>query len=359
MRVLHLETGRHLYGGPRQVLYLLGGLTAEGIDNLLVCPEGSAPATQAKRDGLTVQEISFGGDADVLSVFRIQKLIQTFKPDLVHIHSRRGADSWGLIAAGWAGVPVVVSRRVDHVDPAWLANWRYRRVSRVVAISDVIRQVVLSQGVDEEKVVVVHSAVDVEEWTAPRRPEALRKEFSLPAGLPTVAMAAQFISRKGHLDLIQALVQPDMPSLAMVLFGQGPLEEEVRSAIVAAGLTDRVRMPGFRSDLPEWLSSFDMMAHPAHKEGLGVAVLQGSAAALPIVGCRAGGVPEIVIDGQTGILVPPGNPIALGAALKSLALDQVRAREMGGCGRTLVSEKFSVTAMVKGNLAVYRDVLGR
>lgn len=357
MRVLHLETGRHVYGGARQALDLVQGLQGLGVSNLLICPAGSDVCSAALEMELPVECLPYGGEVDLFAIPRLKRHIQGWQPDVVHLHSRRGADSLGLIAARWAGVPVVLSRRVDHEDAAWLARWRYRNADRIVAISDIIRQVVLSQGAEEGKVALVYSAVDVDQWTAPRDPEGLRAAFSLPRDLPALAMVAQFIPRKGHRDVIAALSDPAVPPVAAVLFGQGALLESTRQAVRDAGLDDRVKLPGFRNDLEQWLPSFDALVHPASAEGLGVAVLQGGASALPVIGGEAGGIPEIIVDGETGILVTPGDVEQLGRAINAVVLDPARARAMGDRGRERVRRHFSVDVMVQGNLDVYRDLL--
>jgi glycosyltransferase involved in cell wall biosynthesis len=127
----------------------------------------------------------------------------------------------------------------------------------------------------------------------------------------------------------------------------------------AAGLAGAVRFTGFRHDLPRWLGGLDMLVHPADMEGLGVSLLQASAAAVPIVTSRAGGLPEAVQDGVTGILCPPGDVAALGAAIDRLAGDAALRARFGAAGRARILAEFSIDAMVDGNLRVYRQVLGR
>lgn len=360
MKTVHLETGRHLYGGGAQVLHLLGGLQRRGHDPLLVAPEGSAIAQGARERGLRVETLSFGGEADLPFVLRFRKLLVREAPALVHLHSRRGADTLGWAAARLAGVPVVLSRRVDNPEPGWVARVKYARYDRVVAISEEIRRVLLSEGVAPDQVVTVRSAVDpsvLPHHCGDRA--AFRREMGLPEDARVAGMAAQFIPRKGHDVLLEAVpvVLERVPRARFLLFGRGPREEEIRGAVAAAGLEDAVRIVGFRTDLPALLPCLDLLVHPAFKEGLGVALLEAGAAGLPIVASRAGGIPETLVDGETGILVPPGDAAALAEALADLLGDETRSREMGQAARRFVEEERSVDAMVEGNLAVYRSVL--
>ncbi|MFP4607880.1 MAG: glycosyltransferase, partial [Thiohalospira sp.] len=121
MRILHVETGRHLYGGAAQVLYLLEGLARSGCESHLACPADSAIVKAARDAGIPVHDTGRGGDLAPAMALRLRRLLGRLRPDLVHVHSRRGADPWGGLAARWAGVPAVLSRRVDNPEPRWWA----------------------------------------------------------------------------------------------------------------------------------------------------------------------------------------------------------------------------------------------
>jgi glycosyltransferase involved in cell wall biosynthesis len=360
MKILHVEAGRHLYGGARQVAYILEGLRARGIENLLACPPGSDIAAAAAPFA-QVLPIAMGGDADAGMALRLAALIRRHRPDLLHLHSRRGADVWGGIAACVAGVRCVLSRRVDNPEPRWLAGLKYRLYDHVITISEGIRAVLLGEGLAPRKVSCVRSALDATPWLVPVDRAAFCAEFGLPADALTIGMAAQLIPRKGHRYLLDALpaLCARFPTLQVLMFGKGPLEGALRDEIAAHGLGDRVQLAGFRDDLPRWLGGLDVLAHPADMEGLGIALLQAAAAAVPVVASRAGGLPEAVEDGVTGILVPPGDVATLGAALAQLLADAPLRQRLGAAGRARILAEFSINAMVEGNLAVYRKVLAQ
>ncbi len=360
MKILHVEAGKHLYGGARQVLYIVEGLAARGVTNLLVCPAGSEMARQQPA-GTRVVAMKMGGDGDLGMVSRLASLIRAEKPDLVHLHSRRGADTWGGLAARLAGVPCVLSRRVDNPESRLAVAIKYRLYDHVITISEGIRQVLLSEGLAPGKVSCVRSAVDATPYLVPVDRAAFCAEFGLPADALVAGVVAQLIPRKGHRYLLAALpaLLARHPALQVLIFGQGPLEAELRAEVEAAGLSGAVRFTGFRHDLPRWLGGLDMLVHPADMEGLGVSLLQASAAAVPIVTSRAGGLPEAVQDGVTGILCPPGDVTALAAAIDRLAGDAALRARFGAAGRARILAEFSIDAMVDGNLRVYRQVLGR
>ncbi len=172
LRVLHLETGKHVYGGALQVLLLVEGLKRRGIENLLVVPEGSDIEAQARSRGLPVHPLPMAGEADLFFPPRFRRLIRSTAPDLVHLHSRRGADTLGGLGARWAGVPVVLTRRVDNPEPAWVLAAKYRLFDRVITISEAIRRVLMRQGVDPGRIRCVHSALDPSPFEGPCRRDA-------------------------------------------------------------------------------------------------------------------------------------------------------------------------------------------
>ncbi|MEY6431302.1 glycosyltransferase family 4 protein [Thioalkalicoccus limnaeus] len=360
MKVLHVETGRHLYGGAQQVVYLLRGLQSRGIANILACPRGSDIA-RAARDLAEVREMWVGGDLDLTLVARLGRLIDRVRPDLIHLHSRNGADLMGGLAGRWRGCPVVLSRRVDNPEPRWLVTRKYRLYDRVVAISDAIGQVLLAEGLPPAKLRVVRSAVEL----SPDLPQGTRAEIAARLGLDEQAswlgVVAQLIPRKGHRYLIEALpgLLAAHPRLQVVFFGQGASERQLREQVEAARLTAPVRFVGFRDDLAECLPWLDLLVHPATMEGLGVALLQTAAAGVPIVASQVGGIPEVVRDGHNGFLVRPADPAALGAACRRLLDDPALRRQMGLAGRELIRRHFSTDRMVAGNLAVYEELAPR
>lgn len=363
MKVLHVEAGMHLHGGALQVVFLMRGLAARGVDVVLACPVGSEVAAAVKAMGLRVHEMTMGGDPDIGLIFRLGRLIRSENPDVLHLHSRRGADVWGPIAGRVYGVPAVLSRRVDNPESPLWAALKYRLPRHVVTISQGIRDVLLSEGVPAERISCIPSAVDTTQYR-PRRGELpwFRQEFGLPDDALVIGMVAQFIERKGHTTLLQAL--PDVlarhPSVRVLLLGRGPLRDGIAARVAADPLLSGcVKLPGFRHDMDRILPCLDVLAHPASMEGLGVALLQAAACCVPIVAGRAGGIPEIVQPGVNGELIEPGDAQALSRALNAL-LDSADLRErMGAAGRQWVERHFSVDSMVEGNLGVYNALLGR
>jgi len=353
---VHVETGRHLYGGARQVLTLIRGLTARGHRCTLVCPHASAIAAAARREGFTVHDMSMVGAFDISFAWRLVGFVRRIRPDLVHVHSRRGADTFGGIAARFAGVPAVLSRRVDSADLPGFGRLKYAPYRRVIAISSCIREQLAALGVPAAKLRLVRSAVAGAAERASAA--AFRDEFNLSADAFPIAVVAQLIPRKGHRYFLEAVaaLRDAHPEIRVILFGTGPLQAELAAQVNSLGLGGTVHMVGYHPDLARFIGHFELLVHPAEREGLGIAVLEAQAAGVPVVGFRAGGLVEAVADGKTGLLVPPGDVSALTGAIRQLVENDAQRAQFTAAGPAFITDHFGVDAMVEGNLAVYGEL---
>ena len=359
MKILHVETGRHLYGGPQQVLYLIAALAERAYDNTLVCPPGSGIDNAARAAGIRVQNLFCAGDLDLPFAYRLAQYLKQEQPDLVHCHSRRGADMLGGIAASFADIPAVVSRRVDNTEMRIVAALRYRPFRKVIAISETIAEVLRERGVDEKRLVVIRSAVDTEAFGETPDSAAFRKEFDIADDAFVVAAAGQLIPRKGHRYLLEAIagLREQHPSLRLLVFGEGYLNNQLQSQAATLGVEEIVTFAGFRHDLDDWMGCFDLFVHPALAEGLGVAALKAAAAGVPVVGFAAGGLIEAVEDGTTGLLVTPGDASELSEAISTLIKDESLRRQLGAAGRARMHREFSIATMVDKHVQLYKLVL--
>lgn len=360
MKVLHVESGKHFYGGARQVAYIMEGLSRLGVHNILACPTDSAIAKEVQ-DYATVYEMPMTGDADFGLVSRLKKVIKQEAPQIVHLHSRRGADTWGGIAASQTKTPCILSRRVDNPEAKWLVSLKYRLYDHVITISEAIARVLISEGVSPDKITCVRSAVDPTPYLEPVSKEALCDEFSLPKDAFVIGIVAQLIQRKGHRYLIDAVssLKESYPQLRVLCFGQGPLRAQLENTVKEKKVDTFISFVGFRHDLPKWLGGLDLLVHPADMEGLGVSLLQASAAKVPIIATNAGGLPEAVLDQVTGLIIPPNDTLSLTKAMKRLIDDETLRKSFGKAGQSRILDEFSVDAMAKGNLAVYQKVLAQ
>jgi len=359
MKILHVETGRHLYGGPQQVIYLISALIERGHDCTLVCPPDSGIDAAARSRGIHVRNLFCAGDLDLPFAYRLVQFLQAQRPDLVHCHSRRGADMLGGLAASFADIPAVVSRRVDNTEMRLLAALRYRPFKKIIAISEAIAAVLRDHDVDASRIEVIRSAVDTGRFAEHPDCAKVRAEFGIPADTYVLAAAGQLIPRKGHRYLLQAManLKDSQPPFRVIIFGEGYLNNQLRAQAASLGLGDIVQFAGFRDDLDDFMGCIDVFVHPALKEGLGVVVLKAAAAGVPVVGFSAGGMPEAVIHGETGILVPPGDVEKLQIAIASLMEDGDLRQRLGAAGRKRMQKEFSIATMTDQHIKFYESVL--
>ena len=359
VKILHVETGRHFLGGPQQVIYLIKALHERGHENILVCPPDSGIDSVARQAEIRVQNLFCAGDLDLPFGYRLAQFLKEEQPDIVHCHSRRGADVLGGLAASFADIPAVVSRRVDNTELRLVAGVRYRPFRKVIAISEAIADVLRDRGIQEERLEVIRSAVDVDAFPGTADCGQVRAEFGLTAEHFAVAAAGQLIPRKGHQYLLQAIanIKDRYPQLRLIIFGEGYLNNQLRAQASSLGLGSVVQFAGFREDFDTYVSCFDLLAHPALAEGLGVAALKAAAAGLPVVGFAAGGVVEAVANARTGLLVEPEDADALGSAIARLIDDPDLATTLGAAGRERMQNEFSIATMVNKHVALYESIL--
>jgi glycosyltransferase involved in cell wall biosynthesis len=309
-----------------------------------------------------VHAVPFGFECDPAFILRVASVIRKERPDIVHLHSRRGADILGGLAARMCHVPVVVlSRRVD--DPVSDNLWnrvRFRRLcDHIVAISQGIYDVLAGAGIPQDRLSMVHSGIDTSQYNESRDRVWFETELGIGRSDIAIGVVAQLIDRKGHAFLMRAAPQilRQFPNTRLLFFGRGPAEGDLRKLADSLELGDRLIFAGFRQDMPRVYPNLDLLVHPALTEGLGVSLLQAAMSGVPIVAAKAGGIPEIVIDGQTGWLIPPSDIGAIENAVCSALGDPRQAETRAANARAHVDANFSIDQMVEGNLRVYQDLL--
>jgi glycosyltransferase involved in cell wall biosynthesis len=359
MKILHVETGRHFYGGAQQVVYLLDGLRRKDVENVLVCPAESEIDAQARKLGAKVFNVACAGDLDLSFTWWLRQIMNWERPDVVHCHSRRGADFLGGIAVALAHLPAAVSRRVDHPEAPFIAKLRYRPFGKVIAISENVAAVLRESGVDENRLTIIRSAVDFDRFQAPPAREELVEEFGLSENDFIIAAIGQLIPRKGHrylLDAMASLLQR-MRRARLIVFGQGTLESELLEQAARLNLEGAVQFAGFRDDLDRYMGAFDLVVHPALREGLGVSMLKAAAAGVAIVAFDVAGSREAVVHGRTGILVAPKDTAALEQAILTLAGNDTLRRTCGEAARKRMREEFSIETMAGKHVELYESLL--
>lgn len=371
--VVHVQKSAGLGGSERHLLALLPALARRGVDVAMVvarAPGAEAFTSELARAGVPTIPVPAGPDLNPALTWRLVRVLRDRRPSLVHTHLVH-ADVHGQPAARLARLPAVSSvhgahsfyRRAPHRTPARVAGHLARRT---IAISRHVAELLVDSRVaPPDRVRVVHYGIDAPRWDVP---EARRRERRAALGLApetvAVGIASRLVPGKGHDTLVRAVAAARRGGapLHLLVAGDGPERERLEALARAEGASGDVAFLGFVGDVASLMAACDVVAFPTLPElgeGFGLAALEAMAAERPVVASRVASLPEVVADGETGLLVPPGEVEALAAALRRLAGDPGERARMGGAGRRRAVERFSLDAMVDATLAVYEEVLER
>jgi L-malate glycosyltransferase len=360
---LHIDTARTWRGGQNQVLLTVNGLRAMGQRaSLIAHPDGELRGRAA--EGLDLIPIAPRTEMDLSAAWRLSRVVKRLRPDVVHAHDAHGTAmaSLGLSLGSPTPAPaLIVSRRVDfHLKRNSFSRWKHRQVDFFIAASEAIRKMLIADGLPSERVITVHEGIDLEHVLA-APPVNVHQAFWLPHQAPVVGNVAALVPHKGHRHLIEAahLVVREMPDTRFLILGEGELREQLARQIRDYRLEKHVLLPGFRTDVIGCIKGFDLFVMSSVTEGLGTSLLDAMACSLASVATRAGGIPELVQAGRTGVLVEPRDHAAMAREIVRLLKDDGLRRQMGEAARTRVAEKFTVERMVAETAAVYERVAGR
>ena len=358
MFALHIDTARTWRGGQQQVLLTVLGLRARGHRAVLVAhPEGEL--FRRASEGPDLFPLAPMNEIDLATAWKLSKIVRRWRPEIVHAHDPHAVTMAALGLSFGAPEPrpkIVASRRVDfHLQSHAFSQWKYRQVDGFIAASRAIKDILVQDRIPSGRIEVVHDGIDVEKIQ--NRPAVdLHAEYWLPHGVPAIVNVGALVGHKGQRFLIDAmpLVLREVPDTHLIIFGEGDLRPALERQIKQLSLTKRVLLPGFREDVLSLVKSADLFVMSSVTEGLGSAVLDAMAMGLAVVGTTAGGIPEAVVVGVTGELVPPAEPKALAAAIVKLLKDGELRRSYGNAARTHVAEHFGVDKMVEATLSCYR-----
>jgi glycosyltransferase involved in cell wall biosynthesis len=361
---LHVDTARTWRGGQNQVLLTVNGLRSIGQRATLVAhPDGELRRRVA--EGLDLIPLAPRTEMDLSSAWKFSRIIKRLAPDIIHAHDPHGvamasfALSLGAASARDGRTPALVaSRRVDfHLKGNSLSRWKYRQVDCFIAASEAIRQMLVADGVPDDRTVTVHEGIDVDHVLA-QPPVNVHEAFWLPHHAPVVGNVAALVPHKGQRYLIEAahLVVQEIPDARFVILGDGELREHLEKQVHEHHLEKHVLLPGFRTDVLGCIKGFDLFVMSSVTEGLGTSLLDAMACSRAIVATRTGGIPEIVEDEVNGLLVPVRDHTALARAIVRALKDEALRRRTGEAGFARVRERFTVERMVEQTADVYRHV---
>ncbi len=355
--VLHTESSPGLGGQEIRTLHEARWTAERGWRVILACQPGARLLERASEAGIEAMAIPMRAAWDARAVIRLGRLIRAERVDIVHTHS--SVDAWlGGLAARSLRVPVVRTRHVSipirrRWNPVytWLAD-------RVITSGEAIRRLVIGSGAPPDRVVAIPAGVDLGEFPFRLRSELLAKRLGLSS--PVIGSVAMFRGSKGHAHLVEAFCQirARHPHATLLLVGDGIRRAWVEELARAAGVGEAVVFTGFRPDVAPLLGAMDCFVLASTRtEGIPQSLLQAFAAGVPVVASDVGGIPEVVIDGATGLLAKADSAAELARGIAEVLADPAAAERRALAGRRLVEERFSHMAVMKRLLDLYTEVL--
>lgn len=353
-------------GAENVVLRLARALREQGDQPIVATLQPGWMTERAEALGVPVWIEPQRPGIDMAWVVRLARRLRRERVDVLHSHEF-AMNSFGSAAALLARIPAVSTIH----GRLWVADrprraLAYRVLRRlgvpVVAVSeDLAGFLVTGLKLPRERLEVVHNGIPLPPEVLPadraRRRAAARAALGIPADLALVVAVGNLYPVKDHATLVRALAR--MPAARVAIAGRGDEEQPLRQLSAELGVADRLHLLGLRDDVESVFASADVFVQPSRSEGLPLAVLEAMASGLPVVASRVGGIPEAIVDGETGFLVPPGDPAALASALSRVLEAGDRGAALGAAGRERAAAEFSVERMTDRYRQLYARLCGR
>jgi len=365
LRILLLSTSMGMGGADQQILILARDLLARGHEVRIVALAPLGPmGIEARREGIAIESLELRrGLGDLSRILRLVALLRAWRPDILHSHMVH-TNLLARAVRPLVGMPPLLStiHSINDGGPLRMAAYRLsnRLVNRFTIISRLAAERYIAIGaVPAARLDVVPNAVDTARFRPlPGARAALRRQLGLGDEFVWLAVG-RFEEAKDYATMIAAFARliAGRPASRLLLVGKGSLQPDVEARVRAAGLESSVRFLGVRRDVPDLMSAADGYLLSSAWEGMPVVLLEAAAVGLPIVATRVGGVPEVVEDGATGYLAPPGDAEALGRAMERVeAMAPEERVAMGRRGRSLVEERYGTTHVMERWNRIYSEL---
>jgi len=350
-------------GAQEHVFGLLTRLDPSRYDVHVVSLSPGSSVRKLERHGVPVTVIDEPDDAIVTGA--LAALLTDLRPEVLHNHMYRAelVGTRAAIALGEVGhlrpyvVSTVHSSRIRSEEDRRVLHSLTPRMDQLIAVSRSIVEKLHHEGRDSAPIALIHNGVDLERYDHQGPCCTLRDDYGLPPEGPIVGVVARLEAEKGHPTLLEAwpTVLAAFPDASLLVVGEGSRREALETMAAELGIADRVVFTGRRDDVPAVTAALDVAVLPSYREALGLTILEAMALSRPVIASNVGGIPEMIEDGITGLLVPPHDPDALASAIIRLLRDHPLADMLGRAGHDLVHERFCIELMVDAVQRIYDE----
>lgn len=358
MHILHTEWSDGAGGQERRILSESVGMQNRGHRITIATGANCWIAGEARRLGLAVEICPMRGKADFKAIRALVSFCRREHVDVIHTHS--GIDSWvGGIAAKFAKVPAVRTRHLFLPLKYNPVNFVHYLFDRFFALGETMRRMLVDEcGFPAEKVLNIPTGIDFSTFVPRFSRQESRSALGVGDGVFVVLTVAVIRGVKRHDVALRAfkLLHGQYANSLFLIAGEGPMRREMEQLSAELGLADSVRFLGHRTDIADLLHASDVMLLTSRSEAQSQALTQSIGLGVPVVATAVGGVPEVVLHEQTGLLVPPDDPSATAEALLRIANDPAFAKSLGELGKQHALRHYSLTAMLDKTEAVYQEL---
>ncbi len=350
MRILHVNTEKTQRGGERQTILLAKALLDRGIESAILCGKDYPLEDVARRERINTIPVRNGLEA----VKRL--IVDGGHYDIIHSHAAK-AQGQAAIARVLTGKPHVYTRRVTfRPGKLFPTRLKYRLTDKVVCVSKAVKKILMDNGISEEKLFVIYDAVPEKKELNRVRAEKFLSYLGIPKGGKVVGNIAALTPEKDHNTILYAAAE--VRDAYFIIFGSGVLMDKLQRTVYDLNLSDRVFLVGFKEDVEDFFAVFDVFVLPSLEEGLANVVIDAFHYHVPVVATPSGGLSELVIDGQTGMLIPVRNYKALAEKVSYILAHPEEAERLCKNAYAFGKEKFNYEWMVNEYIDIYNDCLG-
>lgn len=356
-KIVHLSLHNPWRGGEQQAVYLYQALKNEVEEQTILCLENSDMAKYCADHQIPYKPIA---SVSIPQILKVKRFIEKAPFDLIHIHDSKAHTFFALMAVAGLKVKAIVHRRVDFpVKHNFLSKRKYNlpQIVAYICVSDAVKQILLPSLKTNVDVFVLHDIIDMQRFKNEASKQYLRTKYTIPVSNKIIGNIAALADHKDYftfVDTAEIVLQKNIPA-TFIIIGQGPLESEIRNYIAKKKLADKIIMTGFLPDITQILPEFDIFLMTSKTEGLGSGILDAMCCRVPVIATKAGGIPEIIYDGENGLLADVGNPKELAKQIEFLLFNPKIYEKLVVNANKFVTN-FTPEKMAQKITAIYRKI---
>ncbi len=361
MNILHLSTPISWRGGEQQIAYLVEELNKKNVSQWIACSKGSEMEKYCLENKINFISGKKTSSINLFSAYKLSKVCRNLKIDVLHAHDSH-AHSIAVLSCAFFNntTPVVLSRKVDFpIRNNWFSVFKYNHpcIKKIICVSEKITEILSGKIQDKTKLKVIYDGIDISKLKF-KSEHILRKEFNVKQDEIIIGNVSAIAPHKDYytfVDTAELLLKQNLKAKFFII-GDGPERKRITDYVESKNLSENIIFTGFRADIPRVLPELDVLLFTSKTEGLGSSLLDASVCGVPVVATSAGGIPEIVIDGETGLLAPPQDAVKLAEQTMRLLGDSSLKQRLIDNAREQV-KKFSKTKNGELTLGVYQELI--